>query len=321
MILTKNAKKATPMNKRDRFYAAISGLETDRVPVSLWMHFAAPYLSGDESAERHSEFFLHYDVDIAKAVSDYRRPLPAGLNQIQTVADFEKITKVSVSDPFFAEQINLLKGLRARLGEGWPIIDTFFDPIQLVLRRSGFSTMSLILDNPAKARPMIEAATESMIDYVRELKKIGIDGGFYSTRAAATKDCSQGFSDSEFNELMKPYDMAILTEMQGMVRLLHTCKSHLDLSRVDDYPYEVLSWADLDPTCPSMAQVRKANDKCLMGGINQARVIEQSIDEIKHNIDCAIAINKGRNFILSPGCTIGSNVPDHVLQTISNYAR
>ena len=309
------------MNRRDRFYGAVNGTKIDRPPVSLWMHFAAPYLSGEQSAERHSQFFLHYNVDIAKAVSDYRRPFPDGMTRIETVEDFDKITKVPVSHPFFAEQINLLTSLRTRLGEDWPIIDTFFDPLQLILRRAGFSAMQLILDNSERARPMIEAATASIIDYVNELKKNGIDGAFYSTRAAATKDSSQGFTQSAFEELMLPYDMAILSEMHGMVRMLHTCKTHLDLSRVKDYPHEVLSWADRDPTCPSMAEVRKSTDICLMGGINQNQVIEQSVFEIRRDIDEAIAINANQKFILGPGCTIGSNVPDHVLQTISDYTR
>lgn len=130
-----------------------------------------------------------------------------------------------------------------------------------------------------------------------------------------------GFSDAAFEELLRPYDIAILDEMKGMVRMVHACKSELDLSRVESYPHEVLSWADRDPTCPSLADVRKSTDKCLMGGINQSLVIEQSVVEIKTDIDNAIAVNKGKAFILSPGCTIGSNVPDHVLSTIGGYTR
>lgn len=307
------------MNRRERFHNAVSGQTVDRPPVTIWMHFATPYMSGDQIAERNVEYLIHYNLDLAKIVSDYRIPLPGNMTRIETVEDFGRIKKISMDEPCFSEQINLLKGVRARLGEGWPVIDTFFDPIQLILRRAGFSAMKLIEDNPTKALPMIEAATETVIDYVRELKKIGVDGGFYSTRAAATKASSQGFSDEIYNELMRPFDIAILSEMQGMVRMLHACKSHLDLTRVDDYPHEVLSWADRDPTCPTMAEVRKVNDRCLMGGINQSGVIEQNVDQIRADIDEVLALNQGRKFILSPGCTVGSNVPDHVLSTISSY--
>lgn len=307
------------MNRRERFYGAVHGHRIDRNPVSVWMHFVTAYLSGDVAAERHCQFFRQYNLDIAKAVSDYRFKLPDGMSQILSADDFGNIRKVPMSHPSFREQINLLRGIRKRLGESWPVIDTLFDPIQLVLRRAGFSALQLILDNPQKAIPMIEAATETSINYVRELKKIGVDGVFYSTRAAATSSCEHGFSDSAFSELLRPFDIAVLDEMEGMVRILHTCKSHLDLSRADDYPHEALSWADQDPTCPTMKQVRGFSEKCLMGGINHTRVIEQGIDEIRRDIEAAIAINKDCKFILSPGCTIGSNVPDHVLRTISSY--
>ena len=224
-----------------------------------------------------------------------------------------------MSHPTYTEQINLLKGIRSELGDEWPVIDTTFAPIQQVLRHAGFSAIQLILDNFALAKPMLEAATETVINYARELKKNGIDGVFYSTRAAATEECSYGFTQEAFEELLRPYDIAILVEMKGLVRMLHVCKNHLDLNRIKSYPHEVLSWADKDPTCSTIAEVREFSDKCLMGGIDQSNVIEQSINEIQQDINSAISVTKGKNFILSPGCTIGSNVPEHVLDTISSF--
>ena len=309
------------MNKRERFYAAVEGAAVDRPPVSVWMHFVTPYMTGQESAERHCRFFRQYDWDLAKAVSDYRYPLPTGMETISSPADMGRITAQSMDHPTYANQIALLNGIRAELGEDWPVIDTTFDPIQHILRRTGFSGLRLILDHPREATPMLEAATETILAYMRALKANGVDGVFYSTRAAATEASSQGYSKDAYEELLRPYDIAILGEMKGMVRMLHACKNHLDLDRVMDYPHDVLSWAHLDPTCPTLGDIRVRTDKCLMGGINQARVIEQSQPEIRQDIDAALALTKGRNFILAPGCTFGSNAPAHVLDTISEYAR
>ena len=309
------------MNRRERFFGAVEGGTVDRVPVTVWMHFVTPYLSGEESARRHCQFIKHYNWDLAKAVSDYRFPLPELTTGIRTIEDFASVKKAPMSHSTYSEQISLLKGMRKELGDNWPVIDTTFDPIQQVLRPAGFSAIQLILDNPARARPMIEAATETVIDYARELKQIGVDGVFYSTRAAATETSSHGFSQEAFEELLRPYDIAILEEMKGMVRMLHACKSHLDLKRIESYPHEVLSWADKDPTCPTMTDVRRISDKCLMGGINQSSVIEQSVDEIQRDIDSAISVNEGKNFILSPGCTIGSNAPGHVFDTIASFTK
>ena len=309
------------MNRRERFLTAVAGQKTDRVPVCVWMHFVTPFLPGQESAKLHSRFIRHYGWDVAKAVSDYRFPLPDGLETIATVDDMARITVPEMSHPTYAEQISLLNGLRAELGKNWPIIDTTFDPIQQILRRSGFSTLKVMLDNPGRAKPMIEAATETVIRYTRELKKNGVDGVFYSTRAAATQACSQGYSEEAFNELLRPYDIAILSEMEGMVRILHACKDHLDLSRVQDYPHEVLSWTDRDPTCPDLEEVHRHSSKCLMGGIDQCRVIEQSTSEIRRDAGEAIARVDGQGLILSPGCTIGSNAPGHVFSALAEFTR
>ena len=66
------------MNRRERFFGAVEGGNIDRVPVTVWMHFVTPYLSGEVSASRHCQFIKQYNWDLAKAVSDYRFPLPNG---------------------------------------------------------------------------------------------------------------------------------------------------------------------------------------------------------------------------------------------------
>ena len=309
------------MNKRERFYAAVAGAPVDRPPLSVWMHFVTPYATGLQGAARHCEFLRQYDWDLAKAVSDYRHPLPDGMETITTPADMARITVQSMDHPTYANQIALLNGIRAELGEDWPVVDTTFDPIQQVLRHAGFSALRVILDNPRAARPMLEAVTETVIRYMRELAANGIDGVFYSTRAAATEACVQGYARDAYEELLRPYDLAILGESRGVVRMLHACKNHLDLDRVADYPHEVLSWAAHDPTCPTIAEMRQRTGKCIMGGIDQARVVEQSRPEIRCDIDAALAVTGGRNFILAPGCTFGSNAPAHVFDTIAEYGR
>lgn len=45
------------MNKRERFFAAVAGAPVDRPPLSVWMHFATAYMTGQEAAERHCNFF------------------------------------------------------------------------------------------------------------------------------------------------------------------------------------------------------------------------------------------------------------------------
>ena len=218
-----------------------------------------------------------------------------------------------------AEKQVAYAGVTVSVPADWPIIDTTFNPIQQIVRYAGASAQRLILDNPGKAKPMLEAVTETVICYMRALAAEGVDGVFYSTWAAATEAAPTGYSKEVFEDLVRPFDIAILAETKGVVRMLHACKNHLDLDRVADFPHEVLSWATNDPTCPTLSEMRSRSDKCLMGGINQARVIDQAAPEIRHDIEMALAETGGKKFILAPGCTFGSNAPDHVLATIAEY--
>jgi|TARA_B100001964_G_scaffold237439_1_gene300970 hypothetical protein len=93
--------------RRERFFSAVEGGNVDRVPVTVWMQFVTPYLSGEESARRHCQFIKHYNWDLAKAVSDYRFPLPEETTGIRTTEDFAKIKKASMSNPTYSEQISL----------------------------------------------------------------------------------------------------------------------------------------------------------------------------------------------------------------------
>jgi uroporphyrinogen decarboxylase len=305
------------MNRRDRFHAAVRGRPADRPPVCVWMHFVTPYMDGATAGSRHCEFIRRYGWDVAKAVSDYRYPFPEGMLTVACPGDMQRIARQGMDHPTFANQLALLRAMRADLGEDWPVVDTTFSPLQQVVRYAGATAQKVILDHPASARPMLERVTETVIRYVRQLPREGVDAVFYSTWAAATERAPRGCTQDAFAELIRPYDIAILDEAAALVRILHACKSHLDLGRVADYPHEVLSWAASDPTCPGLAEMRARTDACLMAGLDQMRIVEQSIPEIRRDMAAAMQATGGHKFILAPGCTIPSNVPDHVLATIA----
>jgi uroporphyrinogen decarboxylase len=309
------------MNKLERFHAAVTGQPVDRIPVSLWLHFVTDYVDGAESARLQGRFFRQYDLDLAKVVNDYRYPLPDGMETLQQPNDMLRIKVQPMSHYSYAQQLRLLAMLRADLGPNWPIIDTTFDPLQQIMRRTGWSTTRLVFDHPREAKLMLEATTETICRYVRELKRLGVDGIFYSTRSAVRNTHPKGVDDATFKEFYQPYDIAVLEEMAGMVRILHACQTDLDLSRIRDYPYEVLNWWNRHESCPSLTEMRSVDDKCLMGGIDQIDDIERSLPELRAEIENAFLQAEGGGFILAPGCTIASGVPGHILTGIVDTTR
>ena len=81
------------------------------------------------------------------------------------------------------------------------------------LNRTAMPGLSCSKAAPSVVKDSVnEAAAETVIAYARELKKNGVDGVFYSTRAAVTPKGRQGYSQQAFEELLRPYDIAILEE-------------------------------------------------------------------------------------------------------------
>ncbi len=309
------------MNKRERFVAAIEGGEVDHPPCTAWVHFASDYLPGEEAARRHAAFFRHYGWDICKVMHDYRYPLPPGLETLEKPADmlrFEKITGMAAN---YVEQLKLIRALRADLGPGVPIVDTFFDPFQQVLRKVGFSKAQLIYANPREALPMLDAVTETVSVYLRELRHAGCDGVLYSINGAIAPPGERGIDDATFKKFLRPFDLRVLTAMQGMVRILHVHGTHVDMRRVLDYPCEAFSVSDRLAGNPSLAELRKMTAKCLMGGINEHKVHERSPPELREEMWDALKQAGKRKFIIAPGCTSAPQTPAHIWQCVRDTSR
>ncbi|WP_316977429.1 uroporphyrinogen decarboxylase family protein [Shumkonia mesophila] len=304
------------MKKVERLHAAVNGEKVDRIPGIMWIHFGTDIVDGAETARLHARYLRYYDWDLAKVVNDYRYPLPEGLETLETPQDMLKFRPQSMEHRTYTEQFRCLKCLRADLGPDWPIIDTLFDPFQQIMRKVGFEKAQMVFDNPKEAKPMLEAATETMLAYVREIKRIGVDGVLYSVNGAICPPHPKGVTEEIFREFMRPYEVRVLEEMKGMVRILHVCQSQLDFSRVLDYPCEVFSWWDRNDTCPSLAELRRRTDKCLMGGVDHTKLIEKTRTAIRAEIHDAISQVGRKKFILAPGCTVMTHAPEHILQCV-----
>ncbi len=297
------------MNKRQRFLAAVRGEAVDHPPMAAWCNLATDGVDGAENARRQLAFYDACGWDICKVMNDYRLTPPAGIETITMPDDMLRFAKRPLSERIFAEQINCLRIMRARLGPDVPLIDTLFEPFFSVLFAVGFSRASFIRGHPRAAGAMLGALTETFIDYIAEIRKIPVDGILYATNACILPPSSRGISDEEFRVFHEPYDRRLLDAMDGLTRIVHAHGNPLDLRRVLDYPCEVLSWSDRLTGNPSIAAVRALTGKCLMGGIDESKLHERSLPEIRAETADALAQAGGaRNFILAPGCNVSPGI-------------
>ena len=309
------------MNKRERFFAAVRGEDVDHPPCCAWLHFGSDCLSGEEAAERHIAYQRAYDWDICKVMHDYRYPFPAGMETLESPQDMLRVEKLPPSSPNFAEQLRLIRAVHREFGATTPIVDTLFDPLQQVVRSAGYKKAELICAHPREALPMLDRVTESLCGYVTELRKVGCDGVHYAIIGAITPAGERGIDDETFRTFLRPFDLRVLEAMQGMVRIVHVHGTHVDIRRVLDYPCEAFSVSDRLPGNPSLAELRRVTDKCLMGGVNEARIPEYALPVLRAEMRDALRQAGKRKFLIAPGCTVASHTAQHILRCLRDTSR
>lgn len=309
------------MNKRERFHAAVNGEEVDRPPVTAWVHFLSDHLDSSQTADLHARFLAAYDWDLLKVMNDYRYPVPEGVVTLEDVTSLLRYKKFSLKEDCFVRQLECLRLLRTTLDPNLPIIETIFEPYQQILRNVGFSqAANLFRHDKHAALEAIQTVTETTCDYIREVRGLGIDGIFLSINGAIPPHRPRGVTPEQHRIYQKNFAIDVLKEAQGMVRVLHVHGDHLDIDRIWDYPCEVISVSDRLQGNPSLSLLRQKTDKCLMGGINETRIQEQTLVEIKSEVDDIIA-QVGRNrLIIAPGCTMPSFTPARNLQYLRRYS-
>ncbi|MBN9461288.1 MAG: hypothetical protein J0H00_08670 [Burkholderiales bacterium] len=307
---------SAPLTKRQRFEAAVAGGPVDRPPCTAWVHFASDHLGGTEHAMRHARFVHDNDWDICKIVNDFRYPLPDGVETLTGPAEMRRFAREPMTRESFREELKCIRLLRAEFGPDMPIMLTTFDPFQQVMRRVGYTKAHLVFEHPRESLAMLEAVCETMEEYMGAVREAGCDAVFFSVNSAIKPPHSRGIDERIFREFFRPFELRMLEAMAGMTRALHIHGTDLDVSRVIDYPVEVISVSDRLPGNPSLAQLRAMTPKCLMGGIDESTIVERSLPELREEIhDCVRQIGRER-FILSPGCTIPTQTPWYALEAI-----
>lgn len=309
------------MNKLERFHSAVGGGAVDHPPLLAWAHFLSDHLDVTRVMDLHLQYMRAYDWDIMKAMNDYRYPVPDGVRSLESAESLGRYKSLSMDEHCFKAQLELLRGLRKELGRTVPLIDTIFEPYQQILRNVGFDQASRFLSHEAATRPALEAVTETMCNYIRAAKSTGIDGIFMTINGAIPRGMPRGVTREQHEYFMKPYAIELLKAAEGITRIVHVHGDYLQMDRIGDYPYEVLSVPTAGAGNPGLKEMRRLTSKCIMGGLDETKIQERCLDELAREIDAAIADAGRERLILSPGCTIPSFTPKRSLEYVREYTK
>lgn len=302
------------MNKRERVMTVVAGGIPDRTPSGFWLHFPEGYEYGEEAAAIHVDFFKKTGIDICKVMNENLLPQDPS---IKCVADWSHIKPFDKKSSFIQRQLDLIKRVTDSIAGEGVVLATVHGAaasISHILGGGAFYDKDKLLqvkhlrENPQGMRVAYEAVTE-ILQYLAEQSLLaGADGIYYAALGGET----YGHTADEFDEYIRPSDLAILDAAKNRrcLNVLHICKDHIDLSRYADYPGDVVNWGVYSENL-SLEEGRKIfKDRVILGGLDDRSgvLVDGRLEEIQAEVKRIVgSFDKGR-FILGADCTLPTEI-------------
>ena len=327
------------MSKRERVEAALKGEATDRVPVSAWRHFVPDEISVEQLAAASLRHFHEFDWDWLKLnpratyyaeawgnrydFGDYQSVFPRLLGgPLGSPADLDGIAPVSPTGGVFGEHLDLVRRVKAGIGEAH-FVQTVFSPLSVLafllahperhdaeglLQAQYDGLRHAIAENPQGVHHALAVITDVLAAYAAAAVDAGASGIFF----AIVKLARQGvLSESEYARFGRPYDLRVLQAVQGApFNLLHVCGPRVYFDSVLDYPVHAINWATLNQDNPTVGSAQCLTQRALIGGVDELSTLQTGTpDEVIAEAQAAIRATGGRRFLLAPGCGTRMDVP------------
>ncbi|MDR1171846.1 MAG: hypothetical protein LBL24_05260 [Bacteroidales bacterium] len=314
-----NFKQAS--SKRDMVLSVLDmSMANKYVPAAFFMHFGENYKEGQAAIDRHLEYFRATDMDFVKI--QYELGMPRV--ELKKPADWKKVP-VYKKD-FFQPALNVIAGIVKSAKAEALIIPTVYSPFMCAAQIAGGKRILLqhINEDPGAVAQGMQRVTESVMNYVKESIKLGVDGFYLSTQGGEVNRIPKA---ALFDKLVRPFDMEVMTlaDKKCAFNILHICDyegKYASLERYVSYPGKVvntpIALADGKPvTTKDAATLFK---RPVMGGLNRLGTIARGTpEEIAEAVDETMA-DAPSNFILGADCTVPNTVNWETLRSVIRQA-
>lgn len=303
------------MNKRDAVLSLIEpGGRAACVPAAFFLHFDPAYHRGQAAVEKHLEYFHYTGMDFVKI--QYEHAFPR-IPEIRRPEDWAKMPFYPLE--FYEEPLRVVEGLAKAAKAEALVILTLYSPFMLAGQAAGIETVTAhIKENPEQVKRGMEIITDSLMGFVKECIRLGLDGFYTSTQGGEFGRFDQ---IELFNTCIRPYDLRLMEEINRscIFNILHVCDYHLpysDLRPFLDYPGHVVN-TSLELTTRNLTprEVAEMFGRPFMGGMNRKGVLAAgSQAEVRQAAQDVLAAAPER-FILGADCTVPSSTPWDNLKT------
>jgi uroporphyrinogen decarboxylase len=305
------------VNKRERVLSLLDESQAPGyVPAAFFIHFPPECHRGQPAIDKHLAYFRYTDMDFVKIQYEFSFPHRP---EIQSPDDWAKMP--SYGREYFQDQLGVVAGLvEAVKGEAL-VIQTLYSPYMSARSTSDGLINQHIEMAPGKAKVGMEIITDSILWFVRECIKLGVDGFYASTQGGE----AGRFPDPAcFAECVKPYDLAVMEEINRVCpfNILHVCDFHSgydDLTPFLDYPGDVVnSPLTVGSQVMSPREASQLFGRPYMGGLDRHGTIATgSADEIRAAAQ-EVLREAPERFILGADCTLPGDIDwDNIKTAIS----
>ena len=292
---------------KSRREAVLSVLDASKpqeyVPAAFFMHFNPQYHRGRAAVDKHLEFFRYTGMDFVKI--QFELPYPRH-PEIQRPEDWARMPLYGKE--FYQPQLEVVEGLVREIGDDALVILTLYSPFMLAGEAVGAETVEAhIRENPQAAKRGIGIIAESLMIFVQECIRLGVDGFYHSTQGG---EASRLGGTGLFEECVRPSDLLLMNEIDRscIFNILHICDydaGYDDLTPFQDYPGHVVNCSlHLGDRMLTPQEVSDMFGRPFMGGLERKGIIATGTPAEVAQAAADALRRRSDRFILGADCTI-----------------
>jgi len=289
------------------------------VPAGFFIHFGEDEHVGQPAIDKHTEYFRFTGMDFVKI--QYEAGFPPH-PEIETPEDWARLPLHGRE--FYEGQVGVVEGLVKALKREALVVCTLYSPFMLACESIGAErVVEHIEADPEAVRKGLETVTESVLTFIRECVRVGVDGFYASTQGG---EAGRFTRPELFEECVKPSDLTIHTEINDscIFNILHVCDYHLpydDLTSFLDYPGDVVNCSlHVGEETWTPKRASEFFGRPFMGGLERKGIIvDGTPDEIRAEVRRALAHAADRQ-ILGADCTLPGDIAWQNIRTAIDAA-
>ena len=296
------------VSKRDAVMALLdkSGRQP-YIPAAFFIHFDPTFHFGTAAVQKHLEYFRATGMDFVKI--QYEKTFPP-IPAIKRPADWAAMPSYPIE--FYEPVLSAVRGLVKAAKPEALVLMTLYSPFMCAGHTTSLPLLTAHLEeNPDAVRKGLEAITDSLMRFVKECVRLGVDGFYASTQGG---EAGRFRDPAVFTRHVKPFDLVLMNEMKRTCpfNILHVCDynaPYSDLSPFVDYPGHVVNCnPQLTGSKLSWAEIARMFGRPCMGGMDRHGLMATAGPaEIGREVT-RVLNDASRPFMLGADCTLPGDI-------------